>query len=155
MAISDRIGILENGTIVEEGTPEELYWNPRRSGTASFMGFFNLFKVRGRNDKGLITDIGVIPVEVGKTPDRIGFRSESTVREGDGYQITGTVLSREYRGREHLIDIRVGNSIVRTIDRSAEGISPGNRITVRVPMDMFVPLTDDEVAKDKHRRPIS
>ncbi|MBD3192446.1 MAG: ATP-binding cassette domain-containing protein [Candidatus Heimdallarchaeota archaeon] len=42
MAISDKIIILNEGCVVEAGTPEELYLSPRKKFTAEFLGISNL-----------------------------------------------------------------------------------------------------------------
>ncbi|TFF91554.1 ABC transporter ATP-binding protein [Candidatus Thorarchaeota archaeon] len=43
-AVSDRIAVLNEGIIVQEGTPEELYDNPKTEFVARFVGGGNVFK---------------------------------------------------------------------------------------------------------------
>lgn len=42
MAISDKIIVLNEGCIIESGTPEELYLSPKKKFTAEFLGISNL-----------------------------------------------------------------------------------------------------------------
>lgn len=42
MEVSDRIILLNNGQIVESGTPQELYLDPKRQFTAEFLGVTNI-----------------------------------------------------------------------------------------------------------------
>jgi iron(III) transport system ATP-binding protein len=55
MAMSDRILLLRNGRIEQEGTPQELYGAPKSLYTAEFMGSNNRFEatVKVANDDGL------------------------------------------------------------------------------------------------------
>lgn len=44
-AMSDRIAIMRNGSIVQHGTPRDLYEHPRNAFVARFLGSANLFEV--------------------------------------------------------------------------------------------------------------
>jgi iron(III) transport system ATP-binding protein len=46
MAVADRVLIIEDGRVEQEGTPQELYENPRTAFTADFMGINNRFEGR-------------------------------------------------------------------------------------------------------------
>ncbi len=46
MTVADRIAIIANGRLVEEGTPREIYERPRKRFTAEFIGDNNLFQGR-------------------------------------------------------------------------------------------------------------
>ncbi|HUT82357.1 MAG TPA: ABC transporter ATP-binding protein [Candidatus Bathyarchaeia archaeon] len=63
MEISDRIIILNQGQIIEIGTPQELYLRPKSKFTANFLGISNIFDGRiiaVKNKKQLETSIGLI-----------------------------------------------------------------------------------------------
>jgi thiamine transport system ATP-binding protein len=51
-AISDRVAILQDGVIVQVGTPEELYDNPRTEFVARFLGSGNVFAGRVESNDG-------------------------------------------------------------------------------------------------------
>lgn len=44
LALADRIGIMENGTIVQTGTPREVFTRPRSEFVADFVGARNFFR---------------------------------------------------------------------------------------------------------------
>ncbi|HEU0222751.1 MAG TPA: ABC transporter ATP-binding protein, partial [Paracoccaceae bacterium] len=46
LTLSDRIGILRDGRLVQEGTPHEIYHAPRSRFAASFLGEANIFEGR-------------------------------------------------------------------------------------------------------------
>ncbi len=64
LAMSDRIAVMDAGRIVQEGTPTELYHEPRERFVASFVGECNFFAGQVMADEGgrvaLRTDRGVI-----------------------------------------------------------------------------------------------
>lgn len=43
LALSDRISVMNNGNIIQTGTPREIYWNPANAFTAGFVGRYNTF----------------------------------------------------------------------------------------------------------------
>ena len=49
LSMSDRIGVMRDGKIIQEGTPEEVYHNPVDEFVATFIGSTNLVRgtVRG------------------------------------------------------------------------------------------------------------
>lgn len=53
LALADRVVLMNNGRIEQQGTPFELYYNPRTHFAAQFIGennFFNFVKKNGRED---------------------------------------------------------------------------------------------------------
>ena len=46
LSIADRIGIMQDGRIVQCGTPQELYYRPLSAFTAEFLGAINFFDAR-------------------------------------------------------------------------------------------------------------
>src|SRR5262245_39150618 len=56
LALSSRIGVLDQGRIVQEGKPEEIYWRPRTRFVAEFVGAANLVPVRVIEGR----DLGVV-----------------------------------------------------------------------------------------------
>ncbi len=55
MVMSDRIGIMQSGQLVQVGTPHEIYNQPSNAFVAQFMGEINQFEVR-RKDKNTVQD---------------------------------------------------------------------------------------------------
>ncbi|MBW6394426.1 MAG: ABC transporter ATP-binding protein [Thermus sp.] len=63
MAVSDRIGVMEGGVLLQVGTPDEVYERPRTRFVAEFLGVANLIPAR-KVRKGAETPLGVFPVKV-------------------------------------------------------------------------------------------
>jgi ABC-type Fe3+/spermidine/putrescine transport system ATPase subunit len=59
MSVADRIAIIANGELLEQGTPREIYSNPKNKFTAEFIGEKNIFKgkVLDFNKKSVNVDI--------------------------------------------------------------------------------------------------
>ena len=66
MTIADRIAIIADGEMVEEGTPREIYQRPVKRFTAEFIGVNNLFdgRVAGVGQDRVTVDLGFAEVEV-------------------------------------------------------------------------------------------
>ena len=66
MSVADRIAIIADGEMIEQGTPKEIYSNPRKKFTAEFIGEKNIFngKILEFNKKKIIVDIDGANIEV-------------------------------------------------------------------------------------------
>ena len=82
LALSTRIAVLNQGRIVQEGKPEEIYWRPRNRFVAEFVGAANLVAVRVLEvrDLGVVVDTAGgsrIPVASGGMRGRSGIAVSS------------------------------------------------------------------------------
>ena len=59
MSVADRIAIIADGEMVEQGTPKEIYSNPKNKFTAEFIGEKNIFegKIKDFNKTKVVVDI--------------------------------------------------------------------------------------------------
>ena len=73
MALSDRVAVLNDGQIVQIGTPSDIYDQPRSEFVANFIGRTNLF--RGRVE-GAVSAGGIAPVSTTIGSIRCLFSSE-------------------------------------------------------------------------------
>ena len=66
MSVADRIAIIADGEMIEQGTPKEIYSNPRKKFTAEFIGEKNIFngKILEFNKEKIIVDIDGAYIEV-------------------------------------------------------------------------------------------
>lgn len=62
--IADRIGIIEQGELLELGTPDALYRSPQRLFTASFLGTANLLDARRSGESVVVNDV-LLPIPSG------------------------------------------------------------------------------------------
>lgn len=52
--LADRIGILNEGELLELGTPQEIFQNPSHEFTAKFVGFDNIFRGYAKSENGIL-----------------------------------------------------------------------------------------------------
>ena len=66
MSVADRIAIIADGEMIEQGTPKEIYSNPRKKFTAEFIGEKNIFngKILEFTKEKIIVDIDGDNIEV-------------------------------------------------------------------------------------------
>ena len=66
MSVADRIAIIADGEMIEQGTPKEIYSNPRKKFTAEFIGEKNIFngKILEFTKEKIIVDIDGAIIEV-------------------------------------------------------------------------------------------
>jgi iron(III) transport system ATP-binding protein len=108
MAMSDRILLLNNGRIEQQGTPQEMYGKPRTLFTAEFMGSNN------------------------RLAGRIAEMRDGRARlEGEGWSLWGTPKSEAAAGREAHGVIRLEQV------RIAQG-GEGNRVRVPLSTSMYL-----------------
>ena len=131
MAIADRIMLLDQGTLVQEGTPETLYTDPRSLFAADFMGVNNTFQTkvlalegdRARLDLGGQTVWGLN--KAGRAAGEVAtavIRIED-VAVGNGTGVKAELDTSAYLGGrwEHLFDL--GGQPLRAVTTAR--LSPG------------------------------
>lgn len=71
VALADRIGVMNQGSIVQVGTPQEVFRNPRTEFIARFTGFENIYEGHA-SESGGITMVKVEDVEIASTDTKRG-----------------------------------------------------------------------------------
>jgi spermidine/putrescine transport system ATP-binding protein len=136
MAVSDRIGVMEGGRILQVGTPEEVYERPRTRFVAEFLGVANLIPAR-RGKGGVETPWGTFALEVPWERGFLAMRPERV--EVHLHAVPGSVPARVrqviYRGA-YLEAFLEPSLRVRTALR----LSPDQEIFVRLPVKGLVVL---------------
>lgn len=120
MVMGDRIAVMENGAIAEEGTPAQLYKHPSSEFAAKFLGEMNflpgVLKARANGIGVASTPLGDINVDhvpgtVTGSSVRLGFRPEDVhIGEKAGaVTFNATVVNRYYVGDAVLCDLAHGD----------------------------------------------
>jgi len=148
MAISDRIAVMHQGGIVQEGTAEDLYRCPGSEFVAQFIGRTNLLSGRV-----VSTGSGEIEVELAGRCIRLSENTlpvdcDQTVRmavrpevielksEDSGVGIPGTIISRMFLGEKAEYQVRMGTDVlqVTSYNPAERGIFlPGQRVLLHFP----------------------
>jgi ABC-type Fe3+/spermidine/putrescine transport system ATPase subunit len=143
MTIADRIAVIADGRLVEEGSPRDIYERPRRRFTADFVGENNVLegRVTHVNGERLTVDAGFAAIDI-IAPDAVppvgsvvalSIRSEhlKLLPDGgdppDGTQcIPATYLEEVYLGLTTMHLVRLPNGDEVTVRRlSEDSAGPG------------------------------
>ncbi|MDX8477237.1 ABC transporter ATP-binding protein [Mesorhizobium sp. VK24D] len=123
MSMGDKVGVLNHGRIVQTGTPQEIYNNPRDTYVASFVGSppMNLIDGKLVDDRAVMAPMSFeLPVTGGARtggatdgrPLVFGIRPEDVYLEG-GAPVEAQVHDVENHGVEKIVTLRVGDTMLR------------------------------------------
>ncbi len=131
--LGDRIAVMMAGSIIQVGTPSEIYDHPSTAAVSDFVGETN--RISGvLGDVGAETSVGLIPVaSTGSLGDRLQIlvRPEHLMIEPDS-NADSVVESIEYYGHDHICRVRLGRGgMVTTRAAMAPRVSVGESVTVR------------------------
>ncbi len=144
LTMSDRIGVMHDGSLLQVGTPTQIYEHPSSRFVADFIGEINLLEGTVATDGTVV--VGGTTVRADRKPPTsatsatIAIRPESidlTLPDEDitpGWNsLSGTIERRVYFGDAHAYDISTpgGNLSVRRDNRPRNArLEPGQAITV-------------------------
>lgn len=145
MVCSHRVAVMKEGRVVQCGTPEEVYDNPRDSFVAQFLGAANLISAT-RVPGGVDTVFGFLALEkeppwhtgmVAIRPEWIGIRDSQPAVNG----IRARVKEIVYRGTNYDLWVEPGPLRVRT--SSYRRIDPGRDVWLELSPEELVVLEND------------
>ena len=149
MAISDRIAVMDRGSIVQEGTAQALYYRPATEFVARFIGRTNLLT-------GRVLGVSDNRAEIEVEGQRVGWLEGTTVAPGDLVRLVvrpemidlqpavpgdprcGIVMSRTFLGERTDYSVTLGDVMLKisASGRSGlQGMEVGHRVTVRFRSD--------------------
>jgi iron(III) transport system ATP-binding protein len=155
-AVSDRIGVMMDGRLIQVGSPREIYLRPRESFIADFVGRINFLEgevtepeTKGkrkvvRTPIGPIECVGLENLTEGDKV-KLGIRAESIklCEEGDKSEIncfTGIVQSAVFLGEYIDCEINIHEKLFAVKVSPELEISEGSRVTVLLPYQSWVVL---------------
>ena len=131
-SLADRIALMRDGRIVQEGTSEELYFSPVSRWAAEFVGAGNV--LAGRVVRGLVeTALGAFPAN-GASADgsaRVVVRPELLELECDPAG-EAEVVAREFRGHDVFYRVRLDGVELVSQRPSTEVVPLGARVSIRL-----------------------
>lgn len=165
LVMSDRIAIMNEGRIIQEGTPREIYTNPSSVFASDFIGETNLLpgtveRVSG-NEVAIALEPGIVGLAFAPVPLSPGARATLSVRPemirvrpaddgvptGPGH-LAGTVRETVYLGSRLRIEVEVGNGIAlwaELRDEEAVHLRIGSAVTLSWSTSAASALTDPAV----------
>jgi spermidine/putrescine transport system ATP-binding protein len=141
MTMADEIVIMHDGRIEQQGSPTELYEQPRTAFVAGFLGVSNLLYGIAAGPDLVRLEGGVdvhVPSEAlaGRTGKvQIGVRPEKLrLDSSEGNSLSGTVAESAYIGvsTQYIVETPAGavTVYVQNDRPGANGVAPGDRVTV-------------------------
>ncbi|RJS80174.1 ABC transporter ATP-binding protein [Candidatus Bathyarchaeota archaeon] len=154
MAISDRIAVMKKGKILQVGTPEELYMNPKSIFVAHFIGESNFLEgyVAEINDKTITVELrnGIKVETINKTTEElkkgervvIALRPETLkvqreIRKGKN-AVLGVIERMTFEGTNVRYEIRLENEDLVILTRpslTGKWYKIGEKVTVSFPSE--------------------
>ncbi len=150
MTLGDRIAVLNDGRLLQLGTPQEVFRHPRDLFVAAFMGTPSMNLLRGEVAGGLLR-AGSLELRAGGVPDGavvLGFRPEALLpaRSAAGLpRLEMTVDLVEELGNETLVYGEVPGEVAAVeIDRALPAPLPGSRARVAARLQGFTNVNPGE-----------
>jgi len=154
MAISDRIVVMHQGAIVQEGTAEELYRHPRSAFVAQFIGRTNLLAglVASQGEAGLEVQVAGQRLRLPARAERVGpavrlvVRPEAVrVEDADAPAgLPGTIVSRTFLGEKVEYRVRLAEQVLQVV-----GYNPGKVFAEGQPVRVILPTTEVPVLEEE------
>jgi iron(III) transport system ATP-binding protein len=130
-SLADRIALMRDGRIVQEGPAEKLYLEPATRWAAEFVGAGNFLP--GRLEGDLVeTPLGRFPVA-----NRNGARAVEALIRPEQLELEvdphgpGEVVGREFRGHDVFYRVAVGEATLYSQRPSTEMVPVGARVSLR------------------------
>jgi len=171
MAISERVVVMNNGKVLQEGSPREVYGRPNSRFVASFIGIANLWNGRVKNggeDSGLATltsDLGDLVVASENLPPKLNLTDDVLIiARPEALSVTkdepieargknvwpGVVRVEMFKGAHFEYVVEVNNQSVRGRSQLEDAISEGDSVYVAVSPQSLRVLPQDE-----HQAPVA
>jgi ABC-type sugar transport system ATPase subunit len=115
---ADEILVLQQGRVVQCGTPEEVYNRPINEYTAALFGDYNL--VRGNEARKLVPDIS--------SARPLLVRPEQLRLTAGGNGLLGEVRALRFFGGFYEVEVQLSENTVRMRATTIEGIAPGDAV---------------------------
>jgi len=151
MAISDRIAVMKKGRILQVGTPQELYMNPKHVFVANFIGESNFLEghiVKVDKKYSVIELRGGLKIKVADTTKRGGERVVLAVRpetidlrkgkKKEDNSLLGRIEKFRFEGINIRYEIRLENEDMIVVVRPSmvgEWLNIGEEVVVHLPME--------------------
>ncbi len=164
LAIADRIAIINNGKLVQLGSPEEVYNNPEHTFVASFLGNppMNLFRASvHKADERILLKIDDVEFQItqacyeklhNSNEITVGFRPEHvelSKNPAKGFvNIPAEIYTTEPMGREIFITLMIADKTAKVISSHSESFSYREKVYLKIKEEnllFFDPATGSRI----------
>ena len=129
MSMADRIALIKDGKLLQVDKPEAIYNNPNHSWIGSFLGMPAMNLVNSSDLDGSIS--------AKKGSSVIGIRPENISTSSAKSKLTGSVISTEYLGDSQILNVKVGQSVVK--------VKVANDSKFSIGSDVNLDFSDDDL----------
>ncbi|MEQ1941586.1 ABC transporter ATP-binding protein [Mesorhizobium sp. VNQ89] len=156
LVMSDRIAIMNNGRIVQHGTPRDIYRRPKSVFVSNFIGATNLLRgtvASVENGRTFLqTGSGTHAIPATGSPLRVGqlmvlsVRPEAVRLQGEGARVSGLVTEIIYQGNNVRVGTRLDPDTIfwaEGRDDEFDGIAVGDTVALGWAEDAATILEDD------------
>ena len=163
LAISDRIAVMNEGLIMQIGSPKDIYERPTSEFVANFIGTTNL--LRGKLDSDtkagqeatVMTPLGELlcsfTADVSASPNTgVVIRPENIEIALEGGDVAnnlpeinrceGTLLTETYLGEIVEYEVGIGEETILIRTKPAESLSPNDKVVLHFPTDKTLALIE-------------
>ncbi len=149
LAMSDQIAVMEQGHIVQMGTPRDIYFRPASGFVASFIGASNLFPGICASDTraGEVAPVrlpdgstinclfpaahsGGDSVSVSLRPEAIELAASGAAVPSAANLLHGTIAATSFLGGHVRYDVRSGDQVIRVIAPSEPDFAPDSGVSM-------------------------
>jgi spermidine/putrescine transport system ATP-binding protein len=144
LVVSDRIAVMNDGEIIQHGTPKEVYEHPKTRFVAEFLGAANLLEGK-RTEQAIETDLGVFHLRkrpkwdrgtVAIRPERIRVALQAPEKNG----IRSCVREAIYRGTN--VDLWLDPGPLRVRTGAHGNYEAGEEVWLELPAEELVILDE-------------
>ncbi|HUG64512.1 MAG TPA: ABC transporter ATP-binding protein [Gaiellaceae bacterium] len=139
-SLADRIALMREGTVVQEGTAEELYFAPATRWAAEFVGAANVLAGRVVGER-VETAIGAFPANGAPRSDAQVLVRPELLELEPSPSGPAEVVAREFRGHDVFYRVLLDGVELVSQRPSTEVVGLGSRVAIRV-HDGRVPVLD-------------
>lgn len=151
MSVSDRMIVLNEGTVEQIGSAENIYANPKSQFVAQFIGDLNSVhsevasvtddsievrvngsSVRIPSSNAKAASANPSAVDIGVRPQHVSLVRNSPDSDGAAFEVSGVVQNRMYRGDHvaYIVDTEYDEFLVITQSESDGGFDIGDEVSV-------------------------
>ncbi len=140
LSFGGRLGVMENGRLVQVGTAEEVYDDPATPFVAGFLGEANLLPCRVETAEGR-TRVRLVTGDCFELPPPKNFPSgpcllmlrpeDLSPDPGQAGRLTGKIETLEYQGAGYRLEIRCAGVVIQAfLAKKYRGLREGDQITL-------------------------
>lgn len=145
LAFADRLAVLQDGRIAQEGDPEDVYRRPSSPLVARLLGEMTVLKGRRVEPTVVRTAVGDLRAPRGDSDILVGLRPESVRIDGVG-AVAGVVRRRRYLGGRTIYQVETEGESVWATGRDGHRI--GETVRLEVDPEGVRPFPELEAAEE-------